>query len=102
MGGPSEVAGYEGIGEIYALYVDFAHHGRGIGRKLIQAAVQHLRPLGMTALIIRCLSTNAAGNRFYAALGGQLVGEIGGEEYGYPILEHIYHWVDSSSLLRIG
>ena len=34
MGGPTGLADYEGYGDIYALYVDFAHQGRGIGRKL--------------------------------------------------------------------
>ena len=102
MGGPSGVAGYEGVGDIYSIYVDFAHQGRGVGRKLIQAVVRHLRQLGMTALIIRCLSTNAPGNRFYTALGGQLVGETEVDEYGYRIPERIYHWGDSSMLFEDG
>lgn len=102
MGGPSAVAGYEGVGDIYALYVDFAYQRRGIGRKLVQAAARHLHHLGMTALIIRCLSTNAPGNRFYSALGGQLVGEGEVDEYGYRIPECIYYWADSAVLLGDG
>ena len=102
MGGPSGVAGYEGVGDIYSIYVDFAHHGRGIGRKLIQAAVKHLRQLGMTSLIIHCVLANTPASRFYASLGGQLVGECASEDYGYQIPERIYHWVDSSLLLEDG
>ncbi len=94
MGGPTGVTGYEGCGDIYALYVDFAHQGRGIGRKLIQAAARHLRRLGMSGLIIRALSTNAPANHFYEAFGGQFVGECAGEDSGYPITERIYYWAE--------
>jgi len=99
MGGPSYVAGYEGVGDIYALYVDFAHHGRGVGRKLVGAAAKHLRQLGMTALIIRSLAANAPANGFYEALGGQLVGEWAVDEYGHQVVERIYHWADSAALV---
>ncbi len=92
MGGPSAVTDYEGVGDIYALYVDFAHQGKGIGRKLIQAAAQQLRQLGMTELIIRSLPVNTPANRFYESLGGQYVGEWEAEDSGYPIVERIYHW----------
>lgn len=99
MGGPGGVADWEHAGEVYALYVAFSHQGRGVGRALIRAVVGHLRPLGMSELIIRCLSTNTAGKRFYESIGGQLVGESAGDEYGYPTVEYIYHWADSAVLL---
>jgi len=102
MGGPSGVAGYEGVGDIYALYVDFAHHGRGIGRKLIQAAAKQLRARSMTSLIIRSLPVNEPANRFYESLGGQLVGECAAEDSGYPITQRIYHWPDSALRGDIG
>lgn len=94
MGGPTGVAGYAGCGDIYALYVDFAHQGRGVGRQLIQAAARQLRQLGMTALIIRSLTTNAPANHFYESFGGQYVGECEAEDSGYPIIQRIYYWAE--------
>lgn len=94
MGGPTGLADYAGSGDIYALYVDFAHQGRGIGRKLIQAAARRLRQVGMTGLIIRSLSTNAPANHFYESFGGQFVGECEAEDSGYPITQRIYHWAE--------
>jgi len=102
MGGPSGIAGWEHAGDIYALYVDFAHHRHGVGRSLIRAAVAQLRQLGMTELIIRSLPANAPTNQFYEALGGQMAGECAAEDYGYQIPERIYHWADSSILLEDG
>lgn len=94
MGGPTGLADYEGCGDIYALYVDFAHQGRGVGRKLIQAAARHLQQLGMTGLIIRSLATNAPANHFYESFGGQYVGECAAEDSGYPVTQRIYYWAE--------
>lgn len=94
MGGPTGLADYAGCGDIYALYVDFAHQGRGIGRNLIQAAARRLRQVGLTGLIIRSLSTNAPANHFYESCGGQFVGECEAEDSGYPITQRIYHWAE--------
>ena len=99
MGGPAGVTSWEQAGEVYALYVAFSHQGQGVGRSLIRAVVNHLRPLGMTELIIRCLATNTAGKHFYESIGGQVVDESPGDEYGYPTGEYIYHWPDSAALL---
>jgi ribosomal protein S18 acetylase RimI-like enzyme len=100
MGGPSDVGPWEHAGDIYALYVRYNHHRRGVGRRLLHAAVSYLARLGMTALTIRSLPANAAANRFYESLGGMPVGECQKEEYGYSITERIYGWADSSVLLR--
>ena len=99
MGGPGDVGPWEHAGDIYAIYVAFGHQGRGVGRRLLHAAVSHLARLGMTALTIRAVPLNTAANRFYTSLGGQLVGEYESEEYGYRIPERIYGWEDSSVLL---
>lgn len=99
MGGPAGVGPWENAGEIYALYVRFDQQRRGVGRRLLRAAVNHLAQLGMTALVIRSVPANSPANRFYESLGGQLVGECEKEEYGYQISEQIYGWADSASLL---
>jgi ribosomal protein S18 acetylase RimI-like enzyme len=102
MGGPAEVGPWTNAGEILALYVSHAFHRRGLGRRLIQAAVRHLRGADMDRLVIRCLAANEPANRFYEALGGKIVGQQEADEYGFPILEQIYGWDDSSLLLGDG
>ena len=69
-----------------------------MGRELVRAAVVHLTQLGMKALVIRTLATNALASRFYKSLGGQIVGEVEKEDYGFNNLEWIYGWEDSSAL----
>lgn len=56
-------------GEIYALYVEPAHWGAGVGRALIAAALDRLaaRPLAPVRLWV--FLENARARRFYAAAG---------------------------------
>ncbi len=102
MGGPAEWGPWADAGEIFALYVSHAYHRRGLGRKLVQEAVRHLRHLGMDRLVIRSLVANDPANRFYESLGGKIVGQRQSEEYGFQILEQIFGWEDSSPILREG
>jgi ribosomal protein S18 acetylase RimI-like enzyme len=99
MGGPAEVGPWEEAGEIYALYVRYGYQRRGLGRKLLQAAVRHLRQLGMYSLVIGSVVANEPANQFYKSLGGQVVGQRESEDEGFPILEQIFGWEDSSRLL---
>jgi ribosomal protein S18 acetylase RimI-like enzyme len=100
MGGQAECGPWEGAGEIYALYVGFGYQRRGLGRKLVQAAVQQLRQAGMNRLVIRSLVANGPANQFYASLGGQVAGQRESEDEGFPILEQIFGWEDSSQLME--
>ena len=75
MGGPAEVVPWEQAGEIFALYVRHASQRRGLGQKLVQAAVRHLRQAGMNRLVIRSLVRNEPANQLYGSLGGQVVGQ---------------------------
>jgi ribosomal protein S18 acetylase RimI-like enzyme len=56
-------------GEVYALNVDPGHWGRGIGRTLLDAGVDHLRESGFTEAILWVLPGNARARRFYEAAG---------------------------------
>lgn len=100
MGGPAEAGPWEQAGEIYALYVRHTFQQRGLGRKLVRAAVCHLRQFGMNRLVIGTLVQNEPANQFYGSLGGQVVGRRESEDYGFPIVEHIFGWEDSALLLR--
>ena len=101
MGGPAGVGPWENAGEIYALYILPTAQGHGAGRALVHAAANQLFQLGMSALVIRCLQANTQGNRFYTAIGGQVVGESQEDEYGYLLPGLIYGWADRAAMERI-
>jgi ribosomal protein S18 acetylase RimI-like enzyme len=75
------VAGYASIGPavpvpsnehvlmIDGLAVDPAHQGRGLGRRLVAAAVEEARARGARRLRLRVLGHNAAARRLYEACG---------------------------------
>jgi GNAT superfamily N-acetyltransferase len=102
MGGLSGEEASGNTGEVYALYVRESHQRRGVGRRLVQAVAAHLVGLGMTALLIPTLPANAPARRFYEALGGQVVGEREGEDYGFMIPEVVYGWTDIQMLVGTG
>jgi len=54
---------------VRSLAVDPAHRGRGIGRRLTQAAVAEARASGARRLRLRVLGPNAAARRLYEACG---------------------------------
>lgn len=58
-----------GHGELYALYVDPKHWGRGIGLALVFAGRRHLFELGFRNAILWVLTGNARADRFYRADG---------------------------------
>ena len=73
-------------GEIWALYVDPKVWRQGIGRALMQRAIQELRDLGSSKTLLWVFSRNLRGIGFYQSLGFvRLVGsektfELGGRE----------------------
>jgi len=60
----SDVPGY---GELYALYVDPDHWGRGLGVALVSAARAHLVDQGFKDAVLWVLSGNIRAERFYRA-----------------------------------
>jgi mycothiol synthase len=59
----------EGEGEIYAIGVDPALHGRGIGRALAVAGFAHLAARGLRHGMLFVRGDNAAARSLYASLG---------------------------------
>ena len=66
----SEVTG-PGCAEVGALYVDVPYQRSGIGRRLVEAMIDHYRGLGIATLHIAVLATNQPARRFYERLGGR-------------------------------
>jgi GNAT superfamily N-acetyltransferase len=62
-------------GELYLLFVDPAHGGRGIGRKLLEAAHDALRSAGCTQVFLFTHEQNRRALAVYAAAGYQQDGQ---------------------------
>ncbi len=91
-------------GEVNLLYVAQTHQRRGIGRRLLRVAFQHLVAAGMPSVLIRCLTANTPARRFYEALGGRIVGEHTDDDGGVLLQQTVYGWTeeDVTRLLRDG
>lgn len=61
-------------GRIPNLAVDAAARGQGLGRKLIQHALDYLRREGMAVVMIETMENNAIGQRLYPSFGFEEVG----------------------------
>lgn len=58
-----------GIGHIPNLAVAAGYRNRGLGRMLLETAMNHFRAAGLTHAKIETLVQNAVGNHLYPALG---------------------------------
>ena len=59
--------------EIIALYVDCDKLGNGIGRKLVEYAMEDLKNKNKTKMVIWCLEKNQNARKFYEKMGGKLL-----------------------------
>jgi GNAT superfamily N-acetyltransferase len=100
-GGPERTGDPEYKGELYAIYLLQSHQGKGIGRKLVQAAAESLAQSGLTSMLVWVLAINPA-CRFYEACGGQAVRHRPFEFGGKTFDEIGYGWLDTRLLLAKG
>ena len=63
------------LAEIYALYVKNDNRRTGIGRILINKAMEILKQRGYKEVILWCLKENRNGRNFYEKVGGKLYKE---------------------------
>lgn len=70
---------------VYALHVDPALRGGGIGRRLLGQAVRRLIAEGRRTLALRAFDGNPGAIRFYLRLGGRIAGhgidQVGGQDF---------------------
>nr|WP_314220177.1 GNAT family N-acetyltransferase [Streptomyces sp. DSM 40713] len=55
--------------ELYAIYVDTEHLGRGVGRALLRESVRRADALGYSRMYLWVLEGNATARRFYERAG---------------------------------
>jgi ribosomal protein S18 acetylase RimI-like enzyme len=72
--GSSRDADGEGVGELFAIYVEPAHWDAGVGRELAFAADESLRALGFDEATLWVLEDNPRARRFYESGGWRLDG----------------------------
>ena len=55
--------------ELKALYLEQKYHGRGLGRRLAQTAIDFARENGFEQMYLDCMSTSVSAVRLYERLG---------------------------------
>lgn len=75
---------YDGLGELYALYLLECFNGYGIGKMLFEKTKEQLQNMGYDKFVCNCLTKNPTMD-FYAHMGGEKINEflsdIHGEKY---------------------
>jgi GNAT superfamily N-acetyltransferase len=69
--GPARDSEDPNCAELYAIYVALSWIGKGAGRALFGACVEHVKGCGFTAMLLRVLSRNAPARAFYERMGGE-------------------------------
>jgi ribosomal protein S18 acetylase RimI-like enzyme len=67
--GPPDEPSIPGAGELYAIYLDPTHWGRGYGRALMHVAERGLADAGFSEAYLWVLETNTRARRFYEIAG---------------------------------
>ncbi|MBE5800859.1 MAG: GNAT family N-acetyltransferase [Clostridiales bacterium] len=82
----------EGYGEIVSLYLLPAFIGKGYGRALTEAAIEHCRQQGLDAVCLWVLSDNSRACGFYERMGMKASGRTKTEAIGgamLPLTEYL-------------
>ncbi|WP_333847817.1 GNAT family N-acetyltransferase [Phaeobacter italicus] len=89
MGAPAPVAGGSDV-EIRTLYVQPRHHGRGLGRSLLSAALAHCAKQGVPAVWLASNAENLPAKRFYLSQGFDRAGETAFVLEGQSYLNDVF------------
>ena len=73
---PTPLLSHAHVQEIGGLAVDPTHQGAGVGRRLVEAAVQECRRRGARKVTLRVLGPNTAARRSYERCGFQVEGVL--------------------------
>ncbi|WP_168014129.1 GNAT family N-acetyltransferase [Halomonas salinarum] len=90
--GPSRDDDGQGVGELYAIYLDHSRWGQGMGRGLLDDAVLQLMNKGYRSITLWVLEENLHARRFYEMAGFHLDGASKVIEIdGKALVEIRYH-----------
>lgn len=79
LGQDIPLASHDHVLEVRGLAVDPERHGQGLGRRLVEAALEEALECGAHKLSLRVLSSNDGARRLYAASGFVVEGILRGE-----------------------
>lgn len=86
--------------DLTSLYLIESHHGKGIGKALLQAQLTHLTDAGYTDVFVEVLKANQTRN-FYLHYGAVLHHTAQIEIGGKTLDEEIYVWTDLKKAMRM-
>jgi len=86
MSGWSEGEPIPGTAYLWQLFIDLAHHRRGIGHDLQKCAFDEMRRRGYRRALVRMASGAEQACVFYEATGWRVIDEIHDELMGMPTL----------------
>lgn len=92
--GLSRDAELPNTGEVWALYVDPARWGGGIGRVLMTAACARLRDQGLTRASLWVIAGNSRARRFYEAGGWTVDGATRTDTVGATVIEEVRYRIE--------
>lgn len=92
----------DGMGELYAIYVDPTRWGHGAGRALIERAEMSLRDSGFPEALLWVIDGNERAERFYRAAGWTRDGEKEDVFQGATVTELRYRKQLSERSLQMG
>ena len=76
------------------IYVDPVYQGKGVGRKLLTAAIEEARKSGVRTMVASVATDNASGLRLHRSLGFEVVGTIHNAAYKFS------RWMDITLVQR--
>ncbi len=79
----------EGTGEVYAIYLERAHLGTGLGRRMFETATQWLKDQEFRVVTVWVLDSNRQGRRFYEAAGLRFDGSTKTQPFGSFIAHEV-------------
>lgn len=77
------------VAEVHTIYIDASHYGLGVGRLLMETALDHLRAEQFTDVVLWVLEDNQRGRRFYESGGWQPDGARAADCWGATSVDRV-------------
>ena len=89
--GATRIAGYEGSGEVFSIYILPQYTGKGIGKMLMDRAVSELKAMGFTRVVLFALDKNVIARRFYEKYGFTASGDMMKKKFGHKMVTEVMY-----------